>query len=199
MTCYCAKRISSPDKKNELARVLYAAHTISRNTFIVAIFSELNNTEKVSFNTVVTGIRPGLNFFCLCAIKGHPLITLKLSTDLNLKLDKIPTTSKHKETFRLRYYKHGKDCKEKNQISKLTSLAYQCAYANGLTDENFRNQISRGELPETLWQYRLMRYNHLQNFTLDQLFNIRCWYDNRIVYTCKNRKKHLGTNYFYSF
>ena len=199
MTCNCARLISANDKRNELARVLFSAETISKNTVIVAIFSELNNTEKVSFNTVVAGIVPGLNFFCLCAIKGHPIITLKLATDLNLKLDRIPTICKHKETFRLRYYKHSKDCKEKNQIPKLTSLAYQCAYANGLTDENFKNQISKGELPGTLWQYRYVRHNHLQNFTLDQLFNIKCWYDNKTVFTCKSRKRHLGINYLYNY
>ena len=193
--CNCAVRLEDKDKRSELIRVLYAAPKISKNTTIIAIFSELNQNQCISFNTIPSVISPGLNFFCLCKIKGHPLIDIKISTDINLKLERIQTKCNHKETFRLKYYKHGKMCKEKNQVPKLTSLSYQTAYANGLTDKTFEKLIANGDLPRTLWRYRYMRFSHLNAYTMDQLFNMKFWINNRMIYTCKDPKNHLGVTF----
>ncbi len=193
--CDCAEKLDYKNKRKELIRVLSDAHKLSKLTSILVIFSELSKTEKIAINTVVNVLRPGLNFFCFCRIKGIPIIDIKISTDINLKLEKIPSWCKHKETFRIKYNGHYKACNAKNKVQNLSSLAYQTAYANGLTDINFDKLIKKGELPKTLLRYKYMRYSHLSVMTTEQMCNLKYWFANRSLYTCNNPKLHLGATF----
>jgi hypothetical protein len=193
--CDCAKRLEYKNRRLELIRVLYEAKTISKNTTILAIFSELKQPQSIALNTKLNVLRPGLNFFCFCKIKGHPLVNIKISTDINLKLERIPSWCKHKETFRIKHNGHYKTCSEKNQVQSLTSLAYQTAYANGLTYKNFQKLIEKGELPSTLQKYQYKRYSHLSSMTTEQMFNMRFWFNNRSLFTCNYPSTHLGATF----
>ena len=193
--CWCVSNLSDKGKREELIRTLSESIKLKTHTQVIVIFSDLVQIQYVALKALPSAIHPGLNFFCVCKLSPSETIEIRINTDLNLKLERIPSNSKYKEVFRLKYFKHSEACEAKSTIPNLSKLAYQTSYANGLTEKKLQYLIKEGILPKEIANYKYKWYSHLTTMSIEQAFGMKIWFNNTTTYTCNNPKTHLGATF----
>jgi hypothetical protein len=189
--CLCIDRLTYPERKQELDRIVNSKYKLKEQTTGILILSHMQFTT-IGINSIPFEIKHGVNKICYCQKSEFGFSTdLIITSYLLCSLVPVPCKIENTECFIIHPFNHQQNCGQ-NLVPSLFLTTYFQLFAQGFFNDELKTLVEEGQLPVEVYKKRPKAYVYRAYCEIGDLIHMpsRAYRMDYIV-ACRDPIEHL--------